>query len=66
MLTVISVKWFCIIDIIVEIKLDLLVQYEPENVDVNKVYFAKYMFFFISITFISIPSLSLVKKISIY
>ena len=38
-LAVISVTWFYIIDIIVEIKLGL--QYELENLDVNKVCFAK-------------------------
>ena len=41
MLVVISVIWFHIIGIIVDIKLGLLVQYEPENLEVNKVCFAK-------------------------
>ena len=39
-LAVISVKLFYIIDIIVEIKLGLFVQYEQEKLDLNKVCFA--------------------------
>ena len=40
-LAVISVKWFYTVDITVKIKLGRFVQYEPENLNVNKVCFAK-------------------------